>query len=366
MKAHSHPRTRLLPILAAIGTLCAAGSMPVQASSHREAPAITGMPKVDATDFYMFNSYEGVAADGSGGRSGYVTMIANYVPLQDPYGGPNYFKMDPNAVYEIHVDNVGDAKEHITFQFRFTNTSKGKTLPINGTEVAIPLTQFGQVTDGTGATPERDRGLHADDDQRRPSRERQVRHGDQRHGRRRRRGDDDVRQAVRQHRHEDDSRLRGLRRQVHLHDHHSGLLVAGQGVRRPAQGPVRGQPRHDLRPGQRAERGLPARRQQQGRGRGCARRQERHLAGARSAGRVPGRQRQQGDRRLDHGQRAPGRAAQRRTEERLRQRGGQRRRLDAGLAPRHAARQRSRDRPERQGRVQRLVAVGRRRSSRPT
>jgi hypothetical protein len=71
-------------------------------------------------------------------------MIANYVPLQDPYGGPNYFKMDPNAVYEIHVDNVGDAKEHITFQFRFTNTSKGKTLSIDGTEVGIPLTQFGR------------------------------------------------------------------------------------------------------------------------------------------------------------------------------------------------------------------------------
>ena len=58
MKAHSNPRTRLLPILAAIGTLCAVGSAPVQASSHREAPAITGMPKVDATDFYLFNSYE--------------------------------------------------------------------------------------------------------------------------------------------------------------------------------------------------------------------------------------------------------------------------------------------------------------------
>ena len=60
-------------------------------------------------------------------------MIANYLPLQDPYGGPNYFAMDPNALYEIHIDNDGDAKEHITFQFRFTNTSKGKTLPIDGT-----------------------------------------------------------------------------------------------------------------------------------------------------------------------------------------------------------------------------------------
>jgi hypothetical protein len=74
-----------------------------QASSHREAPFITTSPKVDATDFYMFRSYEPAAA-------GYVTLIANYQPLQDAYGGPNYFAMDPNALYEIHIDNDGDAK----------------------------------------------------------------------------------------------------------------------------------------------------------------------------------------------------------------------------------------------------------------
>ncbi|MBA3588562.1 DUF4331 domain-containing protein [Methylibium sp.] len=109
------------------------------ASSHREAPSITGTPKVDATDFYMFRSYE---AD----RSGYVTLIANYLPLQDPYGGPNYFKMDPNALYEIHVDNDGDAEEEITFQFRFTNTLKDIKVPALGTEVSIPLTQVGAIS----------------------------------------------------------------------------------------------------------------------------------------------------------------------------------------------------------------------------
>ena len=106
-----------LSLLAAAA--CAAGLS--LASSHREAPFITNNPKVDATDFYMFRSYEGVAADGSGGRSDYVTMIANYQPLQDPYGGPNYFTMDPNALYEIHIDNNGDAEEDLTFQFRFKN-----------------------------------------------------------------------------------------------------------------------------------------------------------------------------------------------------------------------------------------------------
>nr|WP_223468111.1 DUF4331 domain-containing protein [Massilia soli] len=109
------------------------------ASSHREAPFITTQPKVDGTDFYMFNSYEN-------GRSAYVTLIANYQPLQDPYGGPNYFKMDPNALYEIHIDNNGDAREDLTFQFRFQNNFKGITLPIGSQNVAIPLTQAGQVS----------------------------------------------------------------------------------------------------------------------------------------------------------------------------------------------------------------------------
>ena len=129
-------RCRLLPLVAALCTIGGVGA--AQASSHREAPSITTTPKVDATDFYMFKSYEA-------GRDGYVTLIANYLPLQDPYGGPNYFALDPNALYEIHLDNNGDAKEDISFQFRFKNNFKGITLPINGKNVAIPLVQAGQV-----------------------------------------------------------------------------------------------------------------------------------------------------------------------------------------------------------------------------
>jgi hypothetical protein len=83
-----------------------------QASSHREAPFITEHPKVDGTDLYMFRSYEP-------GREEFVTLVADYLPLQDPYGGPNYFAIDPDALYEIHVDNDGDGREDITFQFRF-------------------------------------------------------------------------------------------------------------------------------------------------------------------------------------------------------------------------------------------------------
>ena len=100
----------------AVLAVLAAGTAGVSlASSHREAPFITTQPKVDGADFYMFNSYES-------GRSGFVTMIANYLPLQDAYGGPNYFSLDANALYEIHIDNNGDAAEDITFQFRFKNT----------------------------------------------------------------------------------------------------------------------------------------------------------------------------------------------------------------------------------------------------
>ena len=140
------PRTthslRLLPVLAAVGALYGLTSLPAQASSHREAPFITTQPKVDGTDFYMFRSYEPARMAGTP----YVTLVANYLPLQDAYGGPNYFKLDPNALYEIHIDNTGDGKEDITFQFRFNNTLKGTALPIGGKTVPIPLTQSGGIT----------------------------------------------------------------------------------------------------------------------------------------------------------------------------------------------------------------------------
>ena len=129
---------RELLIVASCPLLAVLAALPAQASSHREAPFLTTQPKVDGTDLYAFNSYEQ-------GRSGYVTLIANYQPLQDPFGGPNYFKMDPNAIYEIHVDNNGDAKEDLTFQFRFQNVFNRIALPIGNQNVPIPLTQAGQV-----------------------------------------------------------------------------------------------------------------------------------------------------------------------------------------------------------------------------
>jgi hypothetical protein len=138
---------RARQLAAAFTVATALGATGALASSHREAPFITEMPKVDATDFYMFRSYES-------GRQDHVTLIANYVPLQDAYGGPNYFMMDPDALYEVHIDNTGDAIEDITFQFRFNNTlansGNGVTLPIgSGSQqrnVAVPLIQVGPIT----------------------------------------------------------------------------------------------------------------------------------------------------------------------------------------------------------------------------
>ena len=108
-------RHKLLIAAAMTAGACLFGGSDAQASSHREAPFVTKNPKVDSTDFYAFKSFEA-------GRDGYVTLIANYLPLQDAYGGPNYFALDPEALYEIHVDNNGDGVEDLTFQFQFKNT----------------------------------------------------------------------------------------------------------------------------------------------------------------------------------------------------------------------------------------------------
>ncbi|MFL9899318.1 DUF4331 domain-containing protein [Paraburkholderia fungorum] len=129
-----------LHVLGAGILLCSSADV-AYASSHREAPLIATMPKVDGTDFYMFNSYEP-------NRRGYVTLIANYSPLQDAYGGPNYFALDPDALYEIHIDNVGDGRAHLTFQFRFKNTVGNVALNVGGKQVAIPLVQAGPVSAG--------------------------------------------------------------------------------------------------------------------------------------------------------------------------------------------------------------------------
>ena len=99
--------TRLTSLLAA-GVLCTS----IYASSHREAPLITEDQTMDNTDVYAFRSPDAPNT---------ITLIANYIPLEEPSSGPNFYNFSPYGVYEIHIDNNGDAIEDITYQFQFRN-----------------------------------------------------------------------------------------------------------------------------------------------------------------------------------------------------------------------------------------------------
>jgi hypothetical protein len=82
-------------------------------SSHREAPEISKDPVADSTDLYAFVSPD---------KPGTVTIIANYIPLQGPDGGPNFYEFGDDVVYYIYIDNDGDARADITYRFEFTTT----------------------------------------------------------------------------------------------------------------------------------------------------------------------------------------------------------------------------------------------------
>ena len=81
------------------------------ASSHREAPLISGDPKADGTDLYAFVSPDAPNT---------VTFIADYLPFEEPAGGPNFYSFDDNVLYEIKIDNDGDAYPDVSYQFKFT------------------------------------------------------------------------------------------------------------------------------------------------------------------------------------------------------------------------------------------------------
>jgi Domain of unknown function (DUF4331) len=101
----------------------ASGPSAAQASSHREAPVISDDPAADNTDVYAFVSPN---------RPDSVTMIANYIPLEEPAGGPNFAKFADSVLYAIHVDNDGDGREDVTYEFRFkTQVLNGNTFLYN-------------------------------------------------------------------------------------------------------------------------------------------------------------------------------------------------------------------------------------------
>jgi Domain of unknown function (DUF4331) len=80
-------------------------------SSHREAPEISKDPVADSTDVYAFVSPD---------RPDTVTIISNYIPLEGPAGGPNFFEFGDDVLYSIYIDNDGDARPDVTYQFQFS------------------------------------------------------------------------------------------------------------------------------------------------------------------------------------------------------------------------------------------------------
>ena len=99
--------------LSLVFSMSSVATIPALASSHSEAPLISMDRYADNTDTYAFRSVEP-------GREGFVTLIANYIPFQEPSGGPQYFRFDDTVLYEIKIDNTGDGREDLSYQFQFT------------------------------------------------------------------------------------------------------------------------------------------------------------------------------------------------------------------------------------------------------
>lgn len=99
-------------------------------SSHREAPEISKDPSADNTDVYAFVSPD---------QSGTVTLIANYLPFELPYGGPNFNEFADDVVYEIHISNAGTAQPDITYRFEFsTHIRNANTFLYNVGPISSP------------------------------------------------------------------------------------------------------------------------------------------------------------------------------------------------------------------------------------
>src|SRR3954468_18982009 len=113
--------TRTIPILvAALLAALAAGVLavvPGSGSSHREAPLTSIDPTGDDTDLYAFT-----APDAPGA----LTVVANWIPFEDPAGGPNFYKFDDRAEYYINVDNTRDGRADVRYQFKFESKIRGK------------------------------------------------------------------------------------------------------------------------------------------------------------------------------------------------------------------------------------------------
>jgi hypothetical protein len=117
-------------MLAAVG-LAGVGPLAATASSHREAPLISGTPQYDTTDLYAFRSPE---------NQDTVTLVANWLPFEEPAGGPNFYSFATDAQYDIHVDNNADAKPDVTFRWTFKDHYVSKDTFLAATGPVTSLT----------------------------------------------------------------------------------------------------------------------------------------------------------------------------------------------------------------------------------
>jgi hypothetical protein len=161
MKPTRSPRARSHRLAWLLALLPAFAAAPIaQASSHREAPSIRNDPSADNTDVYLFRD------PGDPSR---VTMIGNWIPLQEPAGGPNYYNFNPMVRYELKFDNNGDAVEDITYRFTFVRNVRnpntflynvGPVTSINDTDLNVYYTYdvdrvLGPSPDASGANVSR-------------------------------------------------------------------------------------------------------------------------------------------------------------------------------------------------------------------
>lgn len=118
-----------LAVTTVIGGLMVSGD-PARASSHREAPLISQDATADNTDVYAFRD----PVDPTK-----VNLIANFIGLEDPAAGPNFTRFGDDVLYEIHINNTGDATDQVTYQFRFsTRVANPNTFLYNTGPLASP------------------------------------------------------------------------------------------------------------------------------------------------------------------------------------------------------------------------------------
>lgn len=151
----------MTPLVLLASVIVGSGSGSVGASSHREAPLISKDPSADNTDVYAFISPDAPST---------VTLLSNWIPFEEPGGGPNFYHFDDNALYNIKVDNDGDGVPDLTYEWTFdTRFRSGETFLYNNGPITSPndenfnYTQYYTVTETLGDNTDSDGDLVTED-----------------------------------------------------------------------------------------------------------------------------------------------------------------------------------------------------------